>query len=154
MMISSGMLFGPVVGGIALWAGLQIGGAIAFFIARYIGQDYIERRLGDRAADFNDSLRTKGFRYLFVIRLIGMPPTELVNYASGLTKIPYRQFAVATAIGTIPTVFIIAFIGDQILTADFDNRWLLAAPLVLIPVLVIWRTRVSRRRSEREGSAD
>ena len=143
MMVISGILFGPFVGSLALWTGLLVGSIGAFLIARFLAQDFVSSRLGGRAARFNERLRDNGFSVVFIARILGLPPYELVNYASGLSKISFRDFLLATMFGSIPGAIIFAITGDRLLNPDLTDPLLYVLPAFFIITLIV--TRIAAR---------
>lgn len=140
MMVLSGILFGPFVGSMALWTGLLLGSIGAFLIARLIAQDFISARLGGRVAQFNERLKESGFSVVFVARLLGLPPYELVNYAAGLSKITFRDFLLATMFGSIPGAILFATTGDRLLNPDLTDPVLYALPAFVVITFIVTRT--------------
>ncbi|MCA9949855.1 MAG: TVP38/TMEM64 family protein [Anaerolineales bacterium] len=140
MMVLSGILFGPFVGSLALWTGLLLGSMGAFLIARLIAQDFISAHLGGRAAQFNERLKENGFSVVFVARLLGLPPYELVNYASGLSKIAFRDFLLASMFGSIPGAILFATTGDRLLNPDLTDPVLYALPAFVVITFIVTRT--------------
>jgi len=147
MMVLSGILFGPFIGGLALWIGLLLGSVAAFLIARLLAQDFISARLGGRAAKFNEQLKENGFSVVFVARIIGLPPYELVNFASGLSKISFRDFLLATIFGSIPAAILFATTGSRLLNPDLTDPLLYALPAFVLITFIVTRTVAWMRKS-------
>jgi uncharacterized membrane protein YdjX (TVP38/TMEM64 family) len=51
---------------------------------------------------------------------------DAVSYAAGLTPLAFWQFMVATLVGMIPISFLLAYFGEELITAD-PNRMLIIA---------------------------
>ena len=149
MMVMSGVLFGPFVGSLALWTGLLLGCIGAFLIARFLAQDFVTARLGGRAARFNEQLMENGFSVVFIARILGLPPYEIVNYASGLSKILFRDFLLASMLGSIPSAILFAVLGDRLLNPDLKDPLLYAVPVFFVIALVVTRL-VNRTKKSRE----
>ena len=147
MMVLSGILFGPFIGGLALWIGLLLGSVAAFLIARLLAQDFISARLGGRVAKFNEQLKENGFSVVFVARIIGLPPYELVNFASGLSKISFRDFLLATIFGSIPAAILFATTGSRLLNPDLTDPLLYALPAFVLITFIVTRTVAWMRKS-------
>jgi len=149
MMVMSGILFGPFVGSVALWTGLLLGSIAAFLIARLLAQDFISARLGGRTARFNEQLKDNGFSVVLIARLLGLPPYELVNYASGLSKISFRDFLLATMLGSIPGAILFATTGDRLLNPDLKDPLLYVLPLFVVITFIITRL-ISRIKKSKQ----
>jgi uncharacterized membrane protein YdjX (TVP38/TMEM64 family) len=135
----AGVLFGPVKGIIVLWAGLVVGSIIAFSIARFLGQDFVARKLKGRGEQFNERLGQHGFTVILTIRLIGVPPAEIINYAAGLSKISFRDFFLATVLGVTPVVILIVLTGDRLLNLDFTDPLMYSFPAFVVLTFLITR---------------
>ena len=140
MIVLSGILFGPFVGSLALWTGLLLGSVAAFLIARLLAQDFVTARLGGRAAEYNDRLTKNGFSVVFIARILGLPPYEIVNYAAGLSQISFRDFLLATMFGSIPVAILFAATGDRLLNPDFSDPVLYALPAFVVITFIVTRT--------------
>lgn len=144
MSLSAGFLFGPIFGFIALTLGSFLGTSATFFIARYFGGEFVDKLTKGRAVEFQQKLSKNGFLVILPIRLIGFPPWELVNYASGLSKISYKDYISATMIGIMPAVIIQVFFSDRLSTLNLKDPTLYMAVgafvlLAVIPTIIIKR---------------
>ena len=108
----AGYVFGPVWGAIFNLIGATTGASIAFFVARTLGRDAIERRLGGRLQAMDAKLAERGFPYMLLIRLLPVLPFNWVSYGAGVTGISFRTYVLATALGVSPLVAIYAFAGS------------------------------------------
>jgi uncharacterized membrane protein YdjX (TVP38/TMEM64 family) len=94
-------------------SGLAIGATISFFLARYIGRDYIERKFIKRIKSlkqYDEKLEKRGFWMILFLRLIYLVPFELINITAGLSRVHFIKFISATIVGIIPTVIITIFV--------------------------------------------
>ncbi len=85
----------------------------------------------------------KGFSVVFIARILGLPPYELVNYASGLSMISFRDFLLASMLGSIPGAILFATTGDRLLNPDFKDPLLYALPAFVVITFIV--TRVASR---------
>ena len=154
MMVLSGILFGPFVGAVALWIGLLLGCILSFTIARVLAQGFITKHLGGRAAKFNEQLKDNGFMVIFVARIIGLPPYELVNYAAGLSQISFRDFLLATIFGSIPGAILFAATGDRLLHPDFSDPVLYALPAFVVITFIATRALSWYKKSKASRQSD
>ena len=142
MSLSAGFLFGPVLGCVALTLGAFCGTTATFFIARAFGGKFVDKLLKGKAADFQEKLGRNGFMVMLPVRLIGFPPWEFVNYASGLSHISYRDYITATMIGIMPAIVIQVFFADRLSNFNLADPTLYAAVgafvlLAAVPAMVL-----------------
>lgn len=152
MSLSAGFLFGPILGFVALTLGSFLGTSATFFISRYFGGSFVDKIVKGKAAEYQKIIGEKGFMVILPIRLIGIPPWELVNYASGLTKISYKDYISATMIGIMPAIIIQVFLSDQLSNFNLKDPTLYMAVgafvlLAVIPAMII---KSSKNKTEKK----
>jgi uncharacterized membrane protein YdjX (TVP38/TMEM64 family) len=119
--ISSGILFGTVIGGFASVVSATAGATVIFLIAKSACGETLVRRAGPLAMKLADGFRADAFSYLLFLRLVPAFPFFLVNLAPALVGVRLPTFVAATAIGVIPATFAFAFFGsglDSVIAAQ------------------------------------
>jgi uncharacterized membrane protein YdjX (TVP38/TMEM64 family) len=103
-----GYLFGPVAIPVAL-AGAVLTTLPAYLLARRLGHDAgLLSRVGDAGTVVR---RTTGdLRGVIAVRLAPLP-TDPVSYAAGLAEVPFRPYALGTALGEAPWVGTAVLLG-------------------------------------------
>jgi uncharacterized membrane protein YdjX (TVP38/TMEM64 family) len=109
--ITGGLLFGVVVGGIAVVVAATAGATVIFLIARSAFSAYFVRRAGPRLAKIVNGFCADAFSYLLFLRLVPVFPFFLVNLAPALVGVRVGTFVAATAIGIVPATFVFASLG-------------------------------------------
>jgi uncharacterized membrane protein YdjX (TVP38/TMEM64 family) len=110
-----GLLFGTLLGGFYIVIGATIGAVGAFLVARYAGRETTERLIaGSILERFDKSIHGAGFWSVFFTRAMPIFPFVIVNYAWGLTSVRLRDYALGTAVGIIPTTFILANLAGAV----------------------------------------
>lgn len=111
--LAAGAIFGLVQGTLYTLAGATLGAALAFLVARHLARSAIEKRLGDhpklRAID--EALAREGAKVVFLVRLSPVFPFNALNYALGLTRVRFRDYVLASAVGMIPGSFLYVYAG-------------------------------------------
>ena len=143
--LTAGLIFGPLMGFLVIMTGAMIGSAATFFIGRKLGRGFVEKRLKGKFKSLDEKLASRGFATVLFFRVIPLVPFEALNYASGLSKITFRHYWLATLLGLIPGAGVSAFFGDS-LTQPISMKFIAAgtamAVLVAIPVLYLkWKKK-------------
>jgi uncharacterized membrane protein YdjX (TVP38/TMEM64 family)/rhodanese-related sulfurtransferase len=109
--LAGGALFGPVWG--ALWnlTGATLGAALAFLAARYLAGPWVEQRTGGRMKRLKDGVEGEGWRFVAFVRLMPLFPFNLLNYALGLTRIPFLHYLIATWVFMLPGAIAYTYLG-------------------------------------------
>jgi len=116
LLIASGYLFGPLLGGGLSLAGLLLGALIAFGLTRYCLYEFIRSQLFRRfpkLSKLDQSVQNNGFFVAITIRFLPIPAWA-INYGLSLSPIRFVDYTVGSLIGLAPIVFIIVNIGSHL----------------------------------------
>ena len=113
--MANGMVWGPLWGTVVSWAGAMLGAALAYALARRLGSGFVRRVLGPARSEGIDRwLSYNGPGALLVSRLIPAISFNLINYASGLARVPFWTFLWTTGLGMLPVTIIVVTMGANI----------------------------------------
>jgi len=148
--LTAGLAFGPAIGFLAIMAGAMVGTALTFVISRRLGRGFVEKRLKGKFKSLDEALGSKGFATVLFFRVVPIVPYEVLNYASGLSRIRFRDYGLATFLGLLPGAAVAAFFGDS-LTQPLSPKFIAAvgALALLITVPAIY---VKVRRNAQHGT--
>ncbi|MBA3492453.1 MAG: TVP38/TMEM64 family protein [Rubrobacteraceae bacterium] len=140
---ASGALFGLTGGVFYSLFGDVIGGCVCFLAARYVGGSAVERLTGDgRMARLNRVLDRGlgGWRELLFFRVTFPAVYNLLSYAAGSTKIPFRQYLAVTAFGGIIHTSILVTLGASV-ALSWEVRLAAYAGIAVVSVLALLGVR-------------
>lgn len=132
--LAGGLLFGLWRGALYTFLGAVLNCSLMFFLARYVGRQKVEALLEKKLDPRWKGYLTgnAGFLLLVVLRLIPAVPYNLINYAFGLTGMPFRTYILASCIGIIPGTFAFINIGDKALDVTSPGFWIAIGMLLLL----------------------
>lgn len=103
MAIAAGLLFGPVWGVVYAITGATLGASASFLVARYLARDWVEAKLsGEMWQNLDHKVGEQGWKIVAITRLIPLFPFNLLNYAFGLTRIPFAHYVAASFLFMLP----------------------------------------------------
>lgn len=114
----AGAIFGFLFGSMIAVASATIGATIAFLIARYLFDDLVQQKMGDRIGKIRENFRNEGALYLFSLRLVPVVPFFVINLVMGLTPIKTGTYMVASFIGMLPGTMVFINAGTQLSKLD------------------------------------
>ncbi|MGC9963974.1 MAG: VTT domain-containing protein [Syntrophobacteraceae bacterium] len=125
-------IFGPGLSFACVWPGALAAAAISFAIARSLGRDFVASLIGDRLKKYDDSIGRNGFKTVLFLRLMFVPFAPM-NFGMGLTKVRFRDYFFATALGEAATIFVVTFFIGALRDIWISGDWgrLFSARLVL-----------------------
>lgn len=108
-------LFGWVYGAILSWSSAMAGAALCFFLAKYLGRDFVEKLSSKSAVQMiDDFFKNYGKYAILIARLLPFISFDIVSYAAGLTSMRFWPFFIATGIGQLPATIIYSYIGSML----------------------------------------
>lgn len=159
--------FSMAAGAIFGWWGIpvayfsaMVGSIIAFSIARGFGNEYAAKICAKRplVGALERVLVTGGFRLALLIRLSGVLPFAVQNYAFGLTALDRRSYIGASLIGLLPGAIIKVWIGKtgmDVLAGNLFSDWVsvvgLVFALVATTLMLIYVGILAKRELRSEG---
>ncbi|MDR0880430.1 MAG: VTT domain-containing protein [Clostridioides sp.] len=112
---SNELVFGGFFGLLISWTGILIGATLCFYISRLILGNLFKllgRQIKSepvKLKQLDRFLSNNSGKIVLVLRLIPLAPFDLVSYLYGATSARYRDFIIATAIGSIPILLACSF---------------------------------------------
>ncbi len=113
----------PIIGGvlfpfyIALPLNLfaaTLGAWMSFMVTRVLGQKKVEPYLRHRFKGWDRFERMEGFKAVLLLRLLGIPPFIVSNYALGLSGVRNTDFVMGTIIGILPWMGIVTYLSHSL----------------------------------------
>ncbi len=145
---AGGALFGLWAGaGLSLAAAL-IGAVISFGLGRLLGREAVDRLIRGRLARVDELLSNRGLSAVLLVRLVPLVPYIAINYASGLSGVKFRHYALGSALGMVPGSLAYAALG-----AYGTNPWGLAAAGSALIILAVGGSWWARRLRARQGDS-
>jgi uncharacterized membrane protein YdjX (TVP38/TMEM64 family) len=151
--LGAGALFGVVRGSVLVSLASTLGATCAFLLGRYLARDWVAKRLGRHRsfAAIDRAVGVEGWRIVFLARLSPVFPFTLLNYALGLTRVPLRDYVLASWIGMMPGTVMYVYLGSLARAGVADRQrtpaeWALyGVGLVATVAAVVTITRIARR---------
>lgn len=134
--VVAGALMGSYVATILLSFLVSISYTSSFLISRTIFiKVHLLRKFNKRFQNIVHGFEKEGWIYLLSCRLAAVIPAIAINIGMGLTRIPTKQFYLATQIGTFPIIAAYAYAGSKI--SEFKSFSEIISPNFLLLMLII-----------------
>lgn len=130
----SGALYGHTLGTIYIVIGAVTGAVIAFIIARYLGHDYVNKKLHYHLPVKLVGSQNSLMIIVFLTRLAPFLSFDVLSYAAGLTSLTLLRFFLATVAGIIPISFMLAHLGSEVKDGEMKS---IAFALILLGFMTI-----------------
>src|SRR6516225_8765584 len=147
--LAGGALFGPLWGSLWNLVGATLGATFAFLVARYIAGEWVTRKAGGFLKRLIDGVDAEGWRFVALVRLVPLFPFNLSNYALGLTRIPLRDYVIATIFCMAPGAVAYTWLGHAgrgALSGEADALRYGLLGLGLLAAIVVLPRLISRLR--------
>lgn len=151
--LGAGAVFGLVRGTLIVSAASTLAAACAFLVGRHLAREAIARRVRDKPqfAAIDQAVAQEGWKIVLLTRLSPVFPYNLLNYAFGLTRVPFVHYVLASWVGMIPGTILYVYLGALAKTGvERQGRtpaeWaLLAVGLLATITVTVLVTRIARR---------
>src|SRR5918993_2966851 len=148
---ANGLAFGVFWGWMLSLFGHVLAAAVCFGISRALGRGPVEVLVGNAGLESADRWFARwGVYAVFAGRLLPGVAFDVISYAAGLTRMGFRNFMVATALGIFPQTFLYSYLGRQ--APQYVGLFLGTSGLVIFGVaaVAVIHYRRERRRSGRD----
>jgi uncharacterized membrane protein YdjX (TVP38/TMEM64 family) len=161
--LSSGFLFGTILGAAYAVIGATLGATALFLIARTSFGEVFRSRTEGVLGKLKEGFGRNALSYLLFLRFVPLFPFFLINLAAGFLEIPTRIFVVGTGIGIIPGALIYASVGNGLGVVldqgEVPDLGIIFTPSILLPLvglglLSLLPVLVKRLRGRRDGTAN
>jgi uncharacterized membrane protein YdjX (TVP38/TMEM64 family) len=152
------VVFGGFGGTIVSAISVYLATTLIYFVAQFLGRDFVNWAFGDRLRKVEDRLQTTGLMTVVYVRLLSfmLPP---VNWLLSLMNISYRDLFLGTLLGTAHMIILFAWLSDIIVdrlqAGDSLNPF--TTPELLLPItigIVIFAALRIVDRRRRQGRKD
>lgn len=129
---SAGAIWG-LKGLLYLAIGANLSAIAEFIIARYFAREAVEKLIKGKFGSIDRAVEKKGFVTVLLIRLIPNVAWDIQNLALGLTKVKFRDYALATFIGILPGSFALVYFGSSFIGVITNPKhfWKIIAAFVI-----------------------
>lgn len=146
---ANGFIFGLWYGIVITLSGSMIGSTIAFYLARGFARGLVYRYL--KAAYMARVERmscNEGPWMVFMARLIPIIPSSIISYVAGLSKMAFKGFFIATAIGKLPEIVIYTALGHSFSQAE--GMATKVTILLILLTVVAWPLLTKRFKTKQD----
>ena len=125
-----GALFGFSTGLIIVSFASSIGATLAFLMARFLAQNYVQKYYKKQLSKINKKFKSEGAFYLFALRLVPVFPFFIINVVMGLMTIKTWTFYWVSQLGMLPGTIVYVYAGTQL--AQIETFSDITTPSMLI----------------------
>lgn len=163
--LGAGFLFKAVLGTITVSLGSTAGACAAFLVGRTVARRWITRKIegNQKFTAIDQAVGQEGFKIVLLTRLSPVFPFNLLNYAFGLTQVPFWKYALASWIGMLPGTVMYVYFGTGLRSladaaAGVETGWagrvFMGVGLILAVAVAVIVTRVARQALDQAMQED
>lgn len=137
--VTGAAIYGWFLGAILVLIGNMIGATLCFYLAKYLGREYLETKISKKKIEKFDVYTEKYGGYaLFFLRVNPLTSSDIISYVAGFSKIRFRNFFLGTFIGLLPLSFAQTYFGSIIINLSPWVYWLIFALSILYIVIMVY----------------
>lgn len=152
--LTNANLFGWWQGCILSFVSSMAGAAMCFYIARFLGRDFVEKVCTKGALlTIENFFEKHGKKCILVARLLPFISFDVVSYAAGLTAMDFWGFFIATGIGQLPACIVYSYVGGMLTGgAKLMFTGLLCLFALAILVVIIRQVYTASQKKKEEAA--
>lgn len=164
--VGAGAVFGLLPGFLAVSVASTLGAALAFLLGRFVARGWVAGKVrgNPRFEAIDNAVAHNGSKIVFLTRLSPVFPFNLLNYAYGLTGIPFWRYVLASWVGMMPGTLLYVYVGalaGTVAKATTDapeaggfETVLRVVGFVATLAVTLYVTRIARRALRQETKID
>ena len=142
---ANGLAFGVFWGWMLSLFGHVLAASVCFGISRALGRLPVEVLVGKVGLQSADLWFARwGVYAVFAGRLLPGVAFDAISYAAGLTRMRFRSFIAATALGIFPQTFLYSYLGRQ--APEYVTLFLVTSGIFLLAVVLVAAVRYRREQ--------
>lgn len=112
-LVTAPLLWSPATAFFLSWLGAIAASMVAFAAARFVAQEWAQRRAPARIRALDAKLAEDGFRTVTLLRLL-FYTTPALQLGLGISRVPMRSFVLGTIVGVFPFTLIMTLLGAEL----------------------------------------
>lgn len=148
--IAAGSLFGSLYGVIIVSIASTLGAGLSFLAARYFARDFVAGWLGkkDLFHKLENMTEKNGQIVVAITRLVPIFPFIFLNYAFGLTKIPFSVYIFWSWLCMIPGTILFVVGADAVTKGLAEGKipWILVGVIAVAIAIITLLIRSAKKK--------
>ncbi len=142
IMVVAILAYGPEWGSVISFIAVTTAASVGYFIGRFVGSRFIKSLLGEKTQKKVSSfVQDYGFWAVAVTRLNPFLSNDAISFVTGMLKMNYLKFILATLIGVAPLLILLALTGSNTDSLKNGLLWGSLASMVIFGMYIWWDKR-------------
>lgn len=144
MTMTTVILLGPVEGFLVSYTGEMASSSLTYYIGKYFGEELgLTKKV--QMSSIGKYFKGNTFISIFILRIVPLFPFDFINYSSGIFKISFKKYTLATLLGLSPGLLTFIF-----LTNSLTHRELLPIAITTSITLILIGLLIKKRYTIKE----
>ena len=149
LMIVSTLAYGPWWGSLISFIAVTVAATIAYYIGYHASNAFVDRLIGQKSAKkVNHYIQEYGVWAVILFRVSPFLSNDGISFVAGLGEMRYPKFIIATAVGIVPLIAMIAFLGENTERLKNGMLWISAATAVGFAIYFLIKKNKSKDKEK------
>ncbi|TYZ11865.1 TVP38/TMEM64 family protein [Hymenobacter lutimineralis] len=136
------LAYGPWWGSLLAWVAVLTASSVGYFLGRMLGGAFVAKILGRKNEQkVEEQVGRYGIGAVFIARLTPVISNDAISFVAGLGRLGYLKFISATAVGILPLIGLLAYLGEDTGRLKSGLLWVSGISLLLFGAYVFWDKR-------------
>jgi len=152
LMIVSTLAYGPWWGSLISYISVAVAATVAYFIGYHASNAFIDRLIGHKSAEkVNHYIQKYGVWAVILFRVSPFLSNDGISFVAGLGEMRYPKFIIATTVGIIPLIAMIAFLGEDTGRLKNGMFWISGITAVGFAIYFLFKKYSSKNQKQAAG---
>ncbi|MFC7371154.1 TVP38/TMEM64 family protein [Fictibacillus iocasae] len=144
--MTAGLAFGFGWGSLYTYCGSLAGGLLTYLAVSRFGTFKKAGQWEGKYSKIRENIKKEGFIYVLLLRLLPVLNYDLVSYLTSVSKVRFRDYALATAVGIIPGTLAYTYFGTSVTSGNKGAVWAgVGVLLVLVGIPILLKKRMQKK---------
>lgn len=149
LFVVSILAYGSFWGGAVALLAVLVASTVGYLVGRWLGPITVDKLIGLKTRNkIEGYVERYGFWTVIVIRFSPFLSNDAISFVGGLLRMNYWRFMVATFIGILPLIVLLAYLGETNERLWAGMFWISIISLIVFIVYIIYDYR---RRDDSSG---
>jgi uncharacterized membrane protein YdjX (TVP38/TMEM64 family) len=154
IMVIAVLAYGAWWGSMISYSSVFVASSVGYWSGRAAGDSLIDKLLGkSKREKTTEYVERYGVWAVILTRVSPFLSNDAISFIGGLIRMGYVKFMMATTIGIIPLIGLIAFLGEDMDTLKNSLYWISGIGIVILGIYILYQKNPEvRKKIGSEGS--
>ncbi len=139
LMVVAVLAYGPFWGSLIALAAVFTASTVGYIIGLILGESTVQKLIGKKTeTKMQDFVHKYGFWAVIITRISPFLSNDAISFIAGIARMNYFTFMLATVLGILPLIILIAWLSTEIDRLKTGLIWISVISLAALAIYIIY----------------